>query len=150
MEELRRAFRPEFLNRIDETVIFHNLGREHLRRIVEIQVALLLKRLEERKITLQLSEAAKDHLADVGYDPVYGARPLKRAVQRLVFDPLSRGILGGQFREGDTVLGEWEKGAEVLTFTRGEAAAAPKAMGKGGAKRKAGADPEVVDAEVVD
>jgi ATP-dependent Clp protease ATP-binding subunit ClpB len=148
-EELRRAFRPEFLNRIDETVIFHSLGREHLRRIVEIQVALLLKRLEERKIALVLSDRAKDHLADVGYDPTYGARPLKRAVQRLVFDPLSRGILGGQFREGDTVLADWEKGAETLTFTRGEAASAPKAKGKGGARKK-GAGPEVVDAEVVD
>ncbi|HEY5997716.1 MAG TPA: AAA family ATPase, partial [bacterium] len=148
-EELRRAFRPEFLNRIDETVIFHALGREHLRRIVEIQVGLLLRRLEERKITLVLSERAKDHLADVGYDPTYGARPLKRAVQRLVFDPLSRGILGGQFREGDTVLADWEKGSEGLTFTRGEAGASPRAKGKGGARKK-GAGPEVVDAEVVD
>ncbi len=149
-EELRRAFQPEFLNRVDETVIFHSLGREHLRRIVEIQVGLLLKRLEERKITLVLSDGAKDHLADVGYDPTYGARPLKRAVQRLVFDPLSRGILGGQFREGDTVLAHLEKGSEALTFTRSEAASAPRAKGKGGGKKKSGGDPEVVDAEVVD
>jgi len=149
-EELRRAFKPEFLNRIDETVIFHSLGREDLRRIVEIQVGLLLKRLEERKITLVLSDGAKDHLADVGYDPTYGARPLKRAVQRLVFDPLSRGILGGQFREGDTVLAHLEKGSEALTFTRSEAASTPRAKGKGGGKKKAGPGPEVVDAEVVD
>ena len=135
-EELRRAFRPEFLNRIDETVIFHSLGREHLRRIVDIQLGLLLKRLEERKITLVLTDGAKDLLAEVGYDPTYGARPLKRAVQRLVFDPLSRGILGGQFREGDTVLAHWEKGAEALTFTRSEAASAPRAKGKGGGKKK--------------
>jgi ATP-dependent Clp protease ATP-binding subunit ClpB len=148
-EELRRAFRPEFLNRIDETVIFHSLGREHLRRIVEIQVALLLKRLEERKITLVLSERAKDHLSDVGYDPTYGARPLKRAVQRLVFDPLSRGILVGQFREGDTVLADWEKGAAALTFTRSETAG-PRAKGKGAGKKKAASGPDVVDAEVVD
>jgi len=149
MEELRRAFRPEFLNRVDETVIFHSLGREHLRRIVDIQVGLLLKRLEERKIALVLSDRAKDYLAETGYDPTYGARPLKRAVQRLVFDPLSRGILGGQFREGDTVHADWEKGAEALTFTRGEAASAPKSKAKGGAKKKGGG-PEVVDAEVVD
>jgi ATP-dependent Clp protease ATP-binding subunit ClpB len=149
MEELRRAFRPEFLNRVDETVIFHSLGREHLRRIVDIQVGLLLRRLEERKIALVLSDRAKDHLAEVGYDPTYGARPLKRAVQRLVFDPLSRGILGGQFREGDTVLADWEKGSEALMFTRCEASAAPKSKTKGGAKKKGGG-PEVVDAEVVD
>jgi ATP-dependent Clp protease ATP-binding subunit ClpB len=149
-EELRRAFKPEFLNRVDETVIFHSLGREHLRRIVEIQVGLLLKRLEERKIKLELSEGAKDFLAEIGYDPTYGARPLKRAVQRLVFDPLSRGILGGQFREGDTVLADWEKGAGALTFNRGEASPPPRAKGKGGGKRKPGTGPEVVDAEVVD
>ena len=148
-EELRRAFRPEFLNRVDETVIFHRLGREHLRRIVDIQVGLLLKRLEERKITLELTEGAKDYLAEIGYDPAYGARPLKRAVQRLVFDPLSRGILGGQFRAGDTVLADREKGAETLTFTRSEAASAPRAKGKGGGKKKGGG-PEVVEAEVVD
>jgi ATP-dependent Clp protease ATP-binding subunit ClpB len=145
-EELRRTFRPEFLNRVDETVIFHSLGREHLRRIVDIQVGLLLKRLEERKITLQLSERSKDYLAEIGYDPTYGARPLKRAVQRLVFDPLSRGILGGSFREGDTVVADWEKGTEALSFTRKEAGGAPK--GKGGGKKKA-AGGEVVDAEVV-
>jgi ATP-dependent Clp protease ATP-binding subunit ClpB len=147
-EELRKAFRPEFLNRIDETVIFHSLGREHLRRIVDIQVGLLLKRLEERKIALVLSDGAKDFLAEIGYDPTYGARPLKRAVQRLVFDPLSRGILGGQFREGDTVLADWQKGADALTFVRNEAAAAHRAKGKSGGKKKGG--PEVVDAEVVD
>jgi ATP-dependent Clp protease ATP-binding subunit ClpB len=131
-------------------MIFHSLGREQLRRIVEIQVGLLLRRLEERKIALVLSERAKDHLAEVGYDPIYGARPLKRAVQRLVFDPLSRGILGGQFREGDTVLADRETGAEALKFTQAEAAPAPRAKGKGGGKKKAGGGPEVVDAEVVD
>jgi ATP-dependent Clp protease ATP-binding subunit ClpB len=147
-EELRRAFRPEFLNRIDETIIFHALGREHLRRIVEIQTALLEKRLAERKIALVLTDAAKDRLAEVGYDPTYGARPIKRAIQRLVFDPLSRGILGGEFRDGDTVVADWAKGAEALGFTRGEPA--PAARHKGGGRKKAGGGAEVVDAEVVD
>jgi len=146
-EELRRAFRPEFLNRVDETIIFHSLGREQLRRIVEIQAALLERRLAERKIRLELTDAAKDLIAEVGYDPTYGARPLKRALQRLVFDPLSRGILGGEFRDGDTVVADHETGSEAISFRRAAPGEEPP-KGRPGGRKKGGA-PDVVDAEVV-
>ncbi len=119
LEELKESFRPEFLNRVDETVIFHPLGKEHLRGIVDIQVANLARRLEARKITLALTDAARDHLAEVGFDPVYGARPLKRAIQRLVFDPLAQALLKGEFAEGDSLKADWDGKGEKLTFTRG-------------------------------
>jgi ATP-dependent Clp protease ATP-binding subunit ClpB len=104
MDALRMHFRPEFLNRIDEVIFFHALGRAHLKQIVDIQIAALMKRLEERKIHVQLSESAKDQLVLEGYDPTYGARPLKRTIQRRVLDPLALRVLEGEFVEGDTVL----------------------------------------------
>ncbi len=104
MEALRAHFRPEFLNRIDEIIFFHALGREHIKRIIDIQIAGLMKRLEERKIHVELTEAAKDRLVEDGYDPSYGARPLKRAIQRQVLDPLALQVLEGRFTEGDTVV----------------------------------------------
>jgi ATP-dependent Clp protease ATP-binding subunit ClpB len=104
MEALRAHFRPEFLNRIDEIIFFHPLGREHMKRIIEIQVAGLVKRLAERKIDVQLTEAAKDLLVREGYDPAYGARPLRRTIQRRVLDPLALRVLEGDFTEGDTVV----------------------------------------------
>jgi ATP-dependent Clp protease ATP-binding subunit ClpB len=100
---LRGHFRPEFLNRIDEVVIFNQLGREQIRHIVEIQLEGLRKRLAERNIKLELTPKAADALAEDGYDPSYGARPLKRAIQRLVQDPLARKILSGEFKDGDTI-----------------------------------------------
>jgi ATP-dependent Clp protease ATP-binding subunit ClpB len=103
LEALREHFRPEFLNRVDETIIFGRLDREHLARIIEIQLGLLRKRLEERKIGLEVTPEALELLAAEGYDPAFGARPLKRAIQRLLQDPLSIRILEGEFREGDTV-----------------------------------------------
>jgi ATP-dependent Clp protease ATP-binding subunit ClpB len=103
MDALRAHFRPEFLNRIDEVIFFHALGREHIKRIIDIQVTGLLKRLEERKIHVRLTDAAKDELVEEGYDPAYGARPLKRAIQREVLDPLALQVLEGRFGEGDTV-----------------------------------------------
>jgi ATP-dependent Clp protease ATP-binding subunit ClpB len=118
LESLRQTFRPEFLNRVDETVIFHPLGREHLRGIVDIQVTNLAKRLAERKITLTLTDAARDHLSEVGYDPAYGARPLKRAIQRLVFDPLAQALLKGEFAEGDAVTVDRPHDAIALTFRK--------------------------------
>jgi ATP-dependent Clp protease ATP-binding subunit ClpB len=118
-EALRDHFRPEFLNRIDEIIFFHPLDREHLKKIIDIQIAGLVKRLEERKIHVQLTDAAKEQLARDGYDPVYGARPLKRAIQRLVLDPLALRVLEGDFLEGDTVVVDAERGG--LKFEKREA-----------------------------
>ena len=103
MEIVRGHFRPEFLNRLDEIILFHRLGVEHMAPIVEIQVGRVAKLLKDRKITLELSDAAKRWLGRVGYDPVYGARPLKRAVQRYLQDPLAEKLLGGEIPDGSTV-----------------------------------------------
>jgi ATP-dependent Clp protease ATP-binding subunit ClpB len=103
MEVVRGHFRPEFLNRLDEIILFHRLGHEHMGPIVEIQVGRVAKLLKYRKITLDLTEAAKRWLGRVGYDPVYGARPLKRAVQRYLQDPLAEKLLGGDIPDGSTV-----------------------------------------------
>jgi ATP-dependent Clp protease ATP-binding subunit ClpB len=103
MDALRSHFRPEFLNRLDEIILFHALSREEMRTIIDIQLRGLAKRLEERKIRVELSDRAKDLLIAEGYDPTYGARPLKRTLQRSVLDPLAMRVLNGDFREGDTV-----------------------------------------------
>jgi ATP-dependent Clp protease ATP-binding subunit ClpB len=103
MEVVRQHFRPEFINRIDEAVVFHPLGSKQIRVIAEIQTRRLKARLQERAMELEFSEAALDQLAKAGYDPVYGARPLKRAIQTLVENPLARAILDGQFVAGDRV-----------------------------------------------
>jgi ATP-dependent Clp protease ATP-binding subunit ClpB len=104
MESLRRTFRPEFLNRIDEIVTFSSLSPEHIHRIVDIQLEDLRRRLAERKISISLSENAKLRLAEQGYDPVFGARPLKRTIQRMVENPLAVDVLAGRFGEGDHIL----------------------------------------------
>jgi len=101
---LRRQFKPEFLNRIDETIIFHNLTKEDLARIVDIQVNLLTKRLAERKFSIRLTDSAREFLIQVGHDPAYGARPLKRAIQRYILDALALQILEGKFQEGDRIV----------------------------------------------
>jgi len=103
LEALRRHFRPEFLNRIDEVVVFRALTEEQLSRIVEIQLDLLRKRLMERRIKLEVSDTARLYLARIGYDPVYGARPLKRLIQRDVETPIARLIVAGRVQDGDTV-----------------------------------------------
>jgi ATP-dependent Clp protease ATP-binding subunit ClpB len=103
-EALRAHFRPEFLNRVDEIVIFHSLTREQIGQIVEIQLRGLRQRLAERHLSLELTDAAKGLLANEGYDPVYGARPLRRAIQRRILDPLAQAVLRGEFREGETVV----------------------------------------------
>ncbi|MCH9004026.1 MAG: ATP-dependent chaperone ClpB [Proteobacteria bacterium] len=103
MEIVGSHFRPEFVNRIDDLVVFRPLGREHIRKIVDIQLGYLRDRLAERDIRIQLSEAARDKLADAGFDPVYGARPLKRAIQQQVENPLAQEILQGNFKPGDLI-----------------------------------------------
>jgi len=103
MEDLRQHFRPEFLNRLDESVVFHRLGREHLRGIVDIQMRRFIKRLELREITLEMTDEAKDFLAEIGYDPSFGARPLKRAIQRHLENQVAEAILAGRFEAGDTL-----------------------------------------------
>jgi len=103
MEAVRGHFRPEFLNRLDETIIFDRLGRADMTGIVELQLGLLEKRLAGRKIALSLDEGAKVWLADEGYDPVFGARPLKRVIQRALQDQLAQMILAGDIKDGDTV-----------------------------------------------
>jgi len=115
MEALRQHFRPEFLNRVDEIIIFDRLSDEDLKEIVDIQLKRLIVRLEKQKISLELTDAAKAFIAQEGNDPVYGARPLKRAIQRRILDPLSLEILEGKFREGQTIKVDAQNGA--LTFT---------------------------------
>jgi ATP-dependent Clp protease ATP-binding subunit ClpB len=103
-ETLRQSFKPEFLNRIDETVIYHSLPLEQIKKIVEMQLALLSRRLKERGISFRITEKASEFLAREGYDPAYGARPLKRTIQRRLQDPLALMILEGKFAEGDTAV----------------------------------------------
>ena len=122
MEELDRIFRPEFLNRIDEIILFRNLTEEDLRKIVDIQMRHLRRLLDERKMDLTLTDAARRHLAEVGYDPVYGARPLKRVIQREVQDPLALALLRGEFAEGDAVRLDASDGR--ITFEKAASAAA--------------------------
>jgi len=116
---LRESFKPEFLNRIDETIIFNNLGRDQIAAIVDIQLKRLRKNLASRKIALDLTDSAKALIAEKGYDPAYGARPLKRTIQRLIQDPLAVKILGGEFKEGDHI--NVDAAGDELSFSRSAA-----------------------------
>jgi ATP-dependent Clp protease ATP-binding subunit ClpB len=116
MEALRQTFRPEFLNRIDEIVTFHSLGREQIAQIVDIQLKDLQKRLADRKLTLELTDEARAQLAERGYDPVFGARPLKRTIQRMIENPLAVEVLGGHFSEGDHIVADTD--GETFSFRR--------------------------------
>jgi len=120
MELLKQSFRPEFLNRIDETVIFNRLGKEEINKIVDIQLVRLCARLAERKIELKLTKAAKEILAERGYDPLFGARPLKRAIQADLENPLAKAVIAGKIKEGDIVTADknTEKGGEALSFRK--------------------------------
>ena len=113
-DALRDFFRPEFLNRIDEVVEFKPLSREQLSEIVELQLARLRTRLAERGLQLELTDAAKEVIAEAGWDPAYGARPLKRALQRLIENPLALRLLEGDFGEGDTIRVDAENGELVF------------------------------------
>jgi ATP-dependent Clp protease ATP-binding subunit ClpA len=117
MEELRRTFRPEFLNRLDEIVLFHSLGRKELSRIVEIMMREVNDRLAGRKIAISLTPAATARIAEIGFDPAYGARPLRRAIQKRIEDALAMRILEGEVREGDRVTVDVDP-ESGFTFTR--------------------------------
>jgi len=115
MEALRQQFKPEFLNRLDEIIIFHPLTEEEIKSIVDIQIRRIQERLAEKKLTLSLTDAAKEFLARAGYDPNYGARPLKRAIQHHILDPLSLKIIRGEFSEGDRIQVDEEDGKLIFT-----------------------------------
>jgi ATP-dependent Clp protease ATP-binding subunit ClpB len=117
LEEMRRQFRPEFLNRVDEIIVFHSLSEEHLKQIAEIQLNRLRARLVDRHIVLQLTDAARANLVRTGYDPHYGARPLKRAIQKKIETPLGRLLLNGSIRDGQTVVADAARETGDLTFT---------------------------------
>jgi ATP-dependent Clp protease ATP-binding subunit ClpB len=123
LADLRANFRPEFLNRVDDIILFSRLDRTQLRRIVEIQLRGIRDRLAARKLTLRVTETAMDALAAEGYDPTYGARPLKRVLQRRLQDPIAMAILEGRFNEGDTV--EVDAKGDQITITRAESDASP-------------------------
>ena len=116
LDEMRHHFRPEFLNRVDEIIVFHSLSEEHLKQIVEIQLERLRARLAERHITIELTDAARTHLVRVGYDPTYGARPLKRAIQKEIETTLGRLLLQGEVQDGQTIVVDYDSTQEKLTF----------------------------------
>jgi ATP-dependent Clp protease ATP-binding subunit ClpB len=123
MEVVRTHFKPEFLNRLDDVVVFRALGTEELTGIVDIQVGVLARRLAARRLTLQVTDAAREWLAINGFDPVYGARPLRRLVQSSIGDQLARALLAGEIRDGDTVVvdagDEFTAEGDGLTVRRG-------------------------------
>jgi ATP-dependent Clp protease ATP-binding subunit ClpB len=119
-EVVRATFKPEFLNRVDEMIIFHALGREEIKKIIEIQLGYLEKRLAEKKLSIQLSESAKELLVNQGFDPVYGARPLKRAIQKMIQDPLALKLLEGDFSEGEHIEVEVNPKTKEIVFTKGQ------------------------------
>jgi ATP-dependent Clp protease ATP-binding subunit ClpB len=118
-ELLKSSFRPELLNRIDEILTFNRLGKENILKITDIQLASVSRRMESRRLKLDVSDSAKKFLADVGYDPLYGARPLKRAIQSELENPLAKAVLSGQFPDGSTVKVDHAVGASALSFTKG-------------------------------
>jgi ATP-dependent Clp protease ATP-binding subunit ClpB len=117
LEEMRRHFRPEFLNRVDEVIVFHALSSEHLKKIVDIQLGRLRSRLQERHVTLELTDAARTHLVEVGFDPAYGARPLKRTIQKEIETVVGRMLLEGKVRDGQGVRVDYDQARGSLTFT---------------------------------
>ena len=116
MEEAKKYFKPEFLNRLDETVVFHMLEKKALSIIVDLEVKKLFDRIEEKGITLKLEKSAREFLMDKGYDPNYGARPMRRAVERFLEDPLAESLLRADIKEGDTVRVTHRKDAKELSF----------------------------------
>jgi len=116
MDAVKSHFKPEFLNRIDELIIFHSLGLDQIKAIVEIQIKKLEKRLSERRLQFKMTEKAREWLAKEGYDPAYGARPLKRLIQKEIQDKLAMRILEGKFKEGSTITVDVDDRKEELVF----------------------------------
>jgi ATP-dependent Clp protease ATP-binding subunit ClpB len=114
VDEMRKAFRPEFLNRVDEIIVFHALAEEHLKQIVDIQLGNLRRRLDDRHITIELTDAARAHIVRVGYEPSYGARPLKRAIQRELENELAKRLLRGEVRDGQHLRVDYD--GRALSF----------------------------------
>jgi ATP-dependent Clp protease ATP-binding subunit ClpB len=142
--EMRRHFRPEFLNRVDDIVVFNPLSREDLKRIIELQLGNLRRLLAEQKLSIELTEAARDLVAEEGYDPAYGARPLKRAIQRLVQNPLAIRVLEGEFEAGDRIVADREEGAPGLTFRKAGAGSGRRGLRGAG---DAGSTPRIPRAQ---
>jgi ATP-dependent Clp protease ATP-binding subunit ClpB len=115
-QELHRHFRPEFLNRIDDVIVFHSLDLAHIKRIIEIQLRKLSKLISDRGLAIEISDSAKEHLARAGYDPAFGARPLKRALQKEIIDPLAMKLLEGKFKAGDIVFVNMKDGRLELSL----------------------------------
>ena len=138
LEELRRQFRPEFLNRIDESIVFHALAEEHLKEIVDIQMVQLRRRLAERQMNLELTEDARSHLVRVGNAPNYGARPLKRAIQREVENPLARLIVSGELRDGTYLRVDYDSAEQELVFAQEALAEADAAAEQANSKHQNG------------
>ncbi len=115
-EAMKKLFNPEFLNRIDDTIVFRNLDKEDIMQIISIEIKDLYKNLEDNKMDLILDQSAKEFLVDKGYDEKYGARPLRRAIQKYIEDPLAEEILRGSFKEGTKILAKHVEGADDLVF----------------------------------
>jgi len=114
LEEMKKTFRPEFLNRIDGVVVFHALSQDHIRQIVELMLSQIESQLKEKDIKLETTDVAKDFLGEKGYDPNFGARPLRRVIEHMVEDPLSEALLEGRFQSGETIQIDCQNGEIVL------------------------------------
>jgi ATP-dependent Clp protease ATP-binding subunit ClpC len=114
---LKKVFSPEFLNRLDDVIIFNPLEREHIHKIIDLSLGKLFHRITNLGYKIELTEAAKDFLAEKGYDPQYGARPLNRAIQKYLEDPVAEELLKGEIAEGDTIQADYEQGKEELKLT---------------------------------
>jgi ATP-dependent Clp protease ATP-binding subunit ClpC len=124
MEEVKRFFRPEFLNRLDATIVFHALSREEIHQIVDLMMIMVGNELKEKEISIELTEAAREYLGDNGFDPVLGARPLRRLIQNEVEDRLSDELLGGKFEEGDTAIVDLDEDGKICIKVRTKETAA--------------------------